>query len=462
MARGFLALGAGEAIARMLTFAGHAWVARQLGVGVYGVISLAAAAFLYLQRVADGGLTQGLGLRELAADRANVERLAPSLIVARLLLSTVLAVLVAAGALALLPAPDGPVLAVMALVLLPYGASPLWVALGLKQARAVAGARTVAELVVLGLLLLLVHDPGDVARVPAAQLVGEAVTALVLALALRKSGVQLRPTLVWARVRPLVPRAVPLMLSGLMALVVYNSDFFFLRIFRDSTAVGLYGVAYMLVSFLLNLGTAFNQSLLPTLAGLEAGSVDERSLYRTSMAQVFALTLPAAVGGALVAPGIIAVAFGEGYALSAPALAWLLPSVPLVLLRGVPTMALIARGREDRVLRINLVATGVNLALNFALIPGLGILGAALSTVGTEVVRLAAALAHARVEGFALDFLPRFLRPALAAAGMAALLLALPDLGVFAAVPLGALAYAVGLALVGGVRWAGGRPVLQV
>ncbi|MEZ4414400.1 MAG: flippase [Gemmatimonadota bacterium] len=456
-----MALGLGEAAARVLTFLGHALIARRLGVGVYGVVSLASAAFLYLQRIADAGLTQGLGLRELAADPDNAERLAPSLIVARLALSVAVAVLVVAAALLFLPQPDGTVVAVMALVLLPYGASPLWVALGLRQTRPVATSRTLAEAAVLLLLVVGVRDAGDVARVPLAQLIGEGVAAVLVGLALRRVGLTLRPRFSWTRVRPLVGRALPLMLSGLMALVVYNSDFFFLRIFRDSHAVGLYGVAYMLVSFLLNLGTAFNQSLLPTLTGLGADRAAEQELHDASMAHVWALTLPAAVGGIVLSGGIIGLAFGERYAQSASALAWLLPSVPLVLMRGVSTMALIARGREDRVLRINLIATGVNLALNFALIPGLGILGAALSTVGTETVRLAAAFGHARAEGFGLTFLRRLWRPLVAAAVMA-VALHVAGLHTLLAVPAGALVYGAVLTALGGLRWTGGRPQLAV
>ena len=53
VARNFLALGSGEALARIAAFAGTIYVARTLGASGYGIISFAAALMLYLSRLAD-------------------------------------------------------------------------------------------------------------------------------------------------------------------------------------------------------------------------------------------------------------------------------------------------------------------------------------------------------------------------------------------------------------------------
>ena len=55
VARNFLALGSGEAVARVVAFAAIVYIARVLGAASYGVIEVAGAIVLYFSRVADAG-----------------------------------------------------------------------------------------------------------------------------------------------------------------------------------------------------------------------------------------------------------------------------------------------------------------------------------------------------------------------------------------------------------------------
>ena len=63
-----MALGLGEAAARLIGFIAMLVVARRVGASMYGVIGVATAVVLYLNRVVDGGLELGLGVREVARD----------------------------------------------------------------------------------------------------------------------------------------------------------------------------------------------------------------------------------------------------------------------------------------------------------------------------------------------------------------------------------------------------------
>ena len=74
----FLAVGSGEAIARLVAFAGLLFVARQVGAGGYGVISFAAGVTLYLTRVADFGIDT-LGTVEIARHPDEISRRASAI-----------------------------------------------------------------------------------------------------------------------------------------------------------------------------------------------------------------------------------------------------------------------------------------------------------------------------------------------------------------------------------------------
>lgn len=445
-----------------MAFATTIFLARTLGPGSFGVISLATAVLLYATYLADAGIEM-LGVREVAEDTSRLARLVPAVLSARLLGSLGLMALLAAGAHLLLPDPDATVLTLFGLCLAWVAANTRWVHLGLERPAPVAVSRVLGELLVLGVVVWLVRSPGDLARVPLAQFAGDGLAALLLLALLRRQGVALpfRPDR--AITAPLFARSFHLMWNAVLGLMIFNADLILLRVFRDSATVGHYGVAYTLVSFLLNLGVAYSLSLLPALTRSLAHPEERQALYDAASAHVFTVALPVAVGGALLSGAIIAFFFGAGYAPSAWALALLLASVPVAALRNVPQAALIAAGRQGLVLRTTAICAAINLALNLALIPRFGMTGAAAATGLTETVRTGITIWFAASHGFGASGLVRVWRAVAAAAAMGAVLQWRAPLGLWTGVALGVLVYAAALALIGGIRRdARGRPVLAV
>jgi O-antigen/teichoic acid export membrane protein len=453
--RNFFALGAGEAIARLIAFAATVYLARTLGPGAYGVIGLATAVLLYFTYLADCGI-ETLGVREIAADPSRATTLAPAVLSLRLTVAFLLAIVLVIAGLTVLPQPDGAILAVYGLTLLGVGANTRWIHLGLEDAPRVAMARIAGESTMVLLVILLVRSAGDLAKVPLAQFTGDLLAMLLLALWLRRRGIALPLRWDRAAAAPVLRRAFPLVLHALLGLMIYNSDLIFLRAFWTPADVGQYVAAYTLISFLLNLGIAYSQSLLPTLTRLAPEPTRQRALYQTSMAQVFAAAFPIAVGGFLLAPEIVGFVFGPGYEASTTALQVLLWTIPVAFYRNVPQMALIAAGRQDRVLRITFVSAMLNLALNILVIPRYGMVGAAVATLGTEVFRTLLALAFARKEGFAFPHPSRLWRTILAGAGMAGALILVNPEWLWLGVGGGGLVYLLILALVGGIQVRGG------
>ncbi|MGH7658633.1 MAG: oligosaccharide flippase family protein, partial [Gemmatimonadales bacterium] len=323
-----MALGLGEAVSRLILFGAMVYVARNLGAAMFGVVGVAAAVILYFNRIADGGLDLGLGVREIADDPGRVHTEVPTLLTARALVAGILALVIAVAGLLILPEPDGAVVAVTGLTLIAVGFGSRWVHLGLHRNRIPAMAMTAGQATAAVLMLALVHGPGDAARVPAAQFIGDSIAALLMLLALRRSGAKLPIGIDWRVIRPLLPRAGALVSSALLGLMIYNADFFFLRLMMGPAAVGYYTAAYTLVTFSLNLGTAYSMSLLPSLTRVGNETAGRESLYHTSMAHVFAAGFPAAVGGSILGPLIVGLLFGSGYqdsALPFQILIWCIP-----------------------------------------------------------------------------------------------------------------------------------------
>lgn len=450
--RSFLKLGFGEAAARVIAFGATVYLARTLGASLYGVIVLATAVLLYLTFVTDSGV-DALGIRDVAdAPEALPVTLAETL-GARLLVGIVLTVVTALAGLLLLPQPEGAVLAIYAFTLLPFALGTRWVHLGLEQSGYASVGRMMTELVATGTILAVVRGPEDLARVPLAQVLGEAAGTFLMLRLLPSGLARLRLVIRPRALRALLARSWPLVLHALLGLAIFNSDFIFLRAFRDSAAVGHYAAAYTLISFFLNLGAAYTMTLLPVITRLRGDAAATRGLYDGAMAQVLAGAVPVAVGGFLVAESIITLVFGVGYGAAAVPLQILIWTIPVAVIRNVSQGALIAYGRQDQLLRTVTWAAAVNVALNLALIPRWGMAGAAAATLVTEVVRTWLAARYVAGHGLPMAGPRRFVKVLAAGAVMAAVVWWSGDRPVLVTVAIGMLCYVAALAAVGGIRF---------
>ena len=449
----FLKLGTGEALARIVAFGVTVYLARRVGADAYGMVILAMSVMAYVGRVADCGVDQ-LGVRDLAHDPTQASALIPTYLGARMVMAIPLTILTAGAALLLLPL-GGTILAAFAFTILPMAVGTRWVHIGLDQPGIVAIVRTAQECFIALLVVALVHGPEDVGWVPAAAVTGEAASAFLLLRALPGLGGATHLVLSFATVKALYRRSWPLVYHALLGLIIMNSDFFVLRLYRDSATVGHYAVAYTLISFLVNLGHSYQMSLLPVVTRAGNDPREQSALCRTAAAHVFAVTWPLAVGGFLVADRLLPAVFGSAYLPAVVPMQVLVWSIPVALTRNVIQSLLIARGQQDLMMRTSAWAAGSNLALNFAIIPFAGMRGAAAVTLVTELVRLVALVASTWRSGVHTVSLSRMWRT-LFAGGAMALILATVPVPVWVAIPLGTAVYVSALWLLGGLRFGRG------
>jgi O-antigen/teichoic acid export membrane protein len=155
--------------------------------------------------------------------------------------------------------------------------------------------------------------------------------------------------------------------------------------------------------------------------------------------------------------------FGAGYGPSVAPLQILLVMVPVSLLRNVAQGVLIAYERQDLMLRTVAWAAGVNVVLNMVLISRWGMVGAAVATLATEVVRTLLALHYARALGLAMTPFRRLQRVMMAAVVMAAAVWFVADQPVLVSIPIGGIVYVGALIALGGITLRrGALPVLTV
>jgi O-antigen/teichoic acid export membrane protein len=454
VARSFLALGSGEALARVIAFGAMLLVAHRLGAEGLGVVSLSAAVLLYLSRVVDAGFDMGIGIREASVRRDTLGEFIPAILTFRLLLAGIVGGIAGVASLSLLPAPEGLVVALYCLTLIPMALSARWALTGLDRTTSAGIARAAGELAVFMTIAILVHGPVDLWRVPLAQLIGDALAAIIVLVGLRRLGVAVGLRWNGAIVQPLVARHItPYVGSTLLGIVLFNADVIFLRIFRDATTVGLYASAYALVSFLLNIGGTYALTLLPSLTRLAPDPSTRQQVFEEAAAKVFLVILPVTIGGAMIAAEFLAVVYGAEFSAAGPVLAVLLVSAPLSLLRAVATTAIMAERKEGALLRIVGISAAANIVLNLVVVPRWGMTGAAVVTVVTELLRLVLSQYYATSLGFAVPRATRLWKPVVAG-GLMALLLATPiGKQLWLAIPVAAAAYGFVLMILGALKF---------
>ncbi len=258
-----------------------------------------------------------------------------------------------------------------------------------------------------------------------------------------------------ARLKAYAHYGFPISLSLILALVLATTDRFLIAAFMDAKSVGAYHAAYSLANRTLDvvfiwLGAAGGPALV---MALERGGREALKRAATEQASTMVLmTLPAAVGLALVARPLAELMVGEGLREAATQVT---PWIAIGgFFSGITTYYFhqaFTLGRRTKLLLLAMTFPALaNVALNLVLIPRFGVVGAAWATAISYAFGAAASWALGqRAGGLPVPW------DTLAKAGAATALMAL---AVIAVPPLGGalellLKAGIGAAVYGAVAW---------
>ena len=218
-----------------------------------------------------------------------------------------------------------------------------------------------------------------------------------------------------ARLRAMFKYAAPLIPAALAAWAIGFSDRYFVEYYASADAVGIYQMANSVASLVALVTLAFQQAWGPFALSIhsEEGAGE---VYSGALLAYAAVTSTAAAGLSMLAPEVIRVAATSKFEAASVAVPWLafgLVAVGLGYVAGLgPLLA-----RRSRPVAAAIICAGLlNVILNFALIPALGITGAAIATLAAQ----AAIPAYLFVRSQALHRIPYRFGPAVAllAAGL--------------------------------------------
>ena len=180
---------------------------------------------------------------------------------------------------------------------------------------------------------------------------------------------------------------------GLATAVYWRLDIFLLMLLTNAGVVAGYAIAVRVIEVVLVVPSVYGQLSISAL--VRGGAAAEAARRRG--ARMVRVGVAIAIG--LVALSIPLVAVLEAVADQTTRAAYLValsPTIPAAFLGAVLGNVLFARHEEHVLLRTVLAMIAINVALNLALIPVLGGVGAAIVTSLTEVAGVAFLALHAR------------------------------------------------------------------
>jgi len=319
---------------------------------------------------------------------------------------------------------------------------------GFQEMRYVALAHLAAQLVFLstGLACVLTHR--SLHWILASLALGAVAQWIFSALVLRRSFHVRWSFPGFATVRFLLRESLPLALAASFVLVYQQIDAVMLGEYKGDAEVGLYkaGAKFLLLFSVLR--DSLMVSIYPVFASLARSEPGRLSTllsrvvrYQVGIGLYFILCF---VLLSRLAPALLGPSFHHSGSVL-PILGWILLPQTISIACG---RALIASGKQNRLLLSTGISLGVNVGLNLMWIPRYGILGAAGASVVSEIVVAWLNAGLVRKEIGATRFTRELWRPALAAALAGAAMFPLRRLPLVAAFPLLGLFYLVALFLV--------------
>ena len=413
--------------------------ARYLSVGEYGEVVTAVVLTSLLYFAADFGITP-TAARMVAREGANAGRILAGAFWAGVMFNVVTVIAIFVISRGIYAGDDDATTRTAIVVLLASYLLKPWA--GVTRAKAVVEQRqylmSLASVLSRGLSLVALIIAVALDAGPIAIAAGFAVGMVfddVFALLLLRPRLGAVPERKGGRMREVVGAAVPLGTILVVNGLYFKTAALLLSLLSTDANVALYGVAYKAFEVLFALPGFVMVTLLPELARLDAGEPRFNAIVQKAFTAMTLLSLPI-VGMALCGREMMHVLGGSEYGEAGGLLAFILASVTLACVQGVFGYTLVSQGRQGVLLKVSLTVLAVNLVANVILIPTLGLTGAGIALLASEVTSITLTMLAYRT----VAPLPRIQVPAGALLAVGAMLAATSVRLVFDSALLGLLA----------------------
>ena len=381
----------GQILIKIFAFIFNVYVVRRLGDAYFGRYSTALAYVAIFAMLTDLG-TSSLSVREMARKPEKISWMVPDIILLRAILSLLVIVGITWSAWLLGKTPDmvlGIFVASCGLLLYAFQGPLDSVMIAQERLDFSSVFRIVNQMVfmILGTVLLLAG--GGYIGLLLASLAGTCAMGLASAYVVNRIlKLQLdrpNPRHWW----PLLRVSFPFGFMGVLGSLARRFDTVFMSFVLTDAAVGWYNVPYSLLIMMMLLAQSLAMSIYPTMVReYDSGHGSIQNTVQRALRYLLLLSLPMAIGGMLLADHIIILLYSQEFAPAIPVMQVLVWALPFMFLAEILGRTSSTMHLENRAARFTIVSVVIRIGLNVILIPTLGVIGAAIATVTSGIVRI--------------------------------------------------------------------------
>lgn len=388
IARNTLYLVGGRLFSRVLQFLLFIYAARSLGAQGFGVFSFGLALSGLFSVFMDPGIST-YSTQQMSREREAIPRFIGQSLLAQTSLILPCLAIIGLGTV-FLGKPRETILAVLALgvqaALNSLTASFHAAFQATEDMHYEAGILAVSNLIMSLLGFVLLYYFQNVLSLCLAYVVGALLRFSGAALVAQKKYGPPLPVFSFLPLWRLIRKGFPFALVTIFVTIYYYVDSLMLESFCGERIVGLYNAAYKLIEAPLFISAALTTAIFPAAARLYRDNrQDLRQVASQAFTKMLAVGLLLTVIIAYCADGIIIVLYGEEYRESAQVLPILIFSVAIIMPSTICGTTIRAMDRQGTSALVTGAGAVFNVLLNLLVIPRYSLVGAAWTTVATEV-----------------------------------------------------------------------------
>lgn len=173
----------------------------------------------------------------------------------------------------------------------------------------------------------------------------------------------------------IITEAAPSSGANVIYMLLNTMDVIIIEHFLGATHVGYYSVAQRCYRLVMNIPTILKTTLFPIMSSLQGSVNDLARLLRKSTMVLLIISVPALVGGILLAEPLIYHLFSSNYADSVLPLQVFFGSLPIVFLVGIYVQSLVIIKKQHLVFVFSIITSVLNIGLSILFVQPFGIAG---------------------------------------------------------------------------------------
>lgn len=392
VAKNFLLTISSSLLSQVIVFFTGSYYAKKIGASYFGTVNTVQAMILYFTMVVLFGL-QTYGTREIAKETKNIKQVVGNILAFRFALFILSFIVIIIMCLFFKTNANfiKTLLVIYGLTLLPTAMSIDWVFNGIQKMEYNAVYNIIKNVIPFILIYIFLKEKSQVYYIPIftfiALLAGSLYQAYIYFF---KEKFALKVSLNRKKIISYINFGLPFLISGILAMINTNVDRIIIMFSRGSEEAGIYGSAYYIILFLINIETMIFTPVFPLIINYFNSKNNEalKKLMDNTSRIITAFIMPMVVGGVLLSKEIIILLFDSSFEAAYAPFIILLVYALILFFREIYGWGLNACNMEKKYLKAVTLSALVNLVLNLIFTPKYGMNIAAIITVISEVINI--------------------------------------------------------------------------